>query len=191
MFEAGEATLPLDILDSGLPAGTDKWLAGLGVGPSDVARAKEALGGVWSAWRDNDLLRVEGVLHAGNTSLWVARGIRGKVLTPRSSHALGCSLRSRHSSSVQILADDFALPRQPHLAPLADANRIHPLEAQAAAGKLFYHKSRAGGNIGCYGYGAGIALATQDVLVAEGGKVSARHGEAVVGSRATVDTRRW
>ncbi|WOO83131.1 Succinate--CoA ligase [ADP-forming] subunit alpha, mitochondrial [Vanrija pseudolonga] len=142
VFEAGEATLPLDLLDGALPAGTDKWLADLGVGKADVARAKEALAGVWSAWRDNDLLRVEGVLHAGNTSL----------------------------SSVQILADDFALPRQPHLASLADAGRIHPLEAQAAAGKLFYHKSRAGGNIGCYGYGAGIALATQDVLVAEGGK---------------------
>ncbi|TXT10538.1 hypothetical protein VHUM_02043 [Vanrija humicola] len=142
VIEVGDAALQLDILDGALPPTTAQWLEAVGVDRADVDSAKDALGGVWGAWRDNDLLRVEGVLHPGNTSL----------------------------SSVQILADDFALPRRPHLAPLADADRIHALEAQAAAGKLFYHKSRQGGNIGCYGYGAGIALATQDVLVAEGGK---------------------
>lgn len=68
------------------------------------------------------------------------------------------------------LADPFATHRHPNLAELVDSSETHPLEAQAAKAGLFYHKSRRGGNIGCYGYGAGSAMSTMDVLAVVGGK---------------------
>jgi succinyl-CoA synthetase beta subunit len=71
-----------------------------------------------------------------------------------------------------VVADDFALYRQPHLESLVDQDRIHPLERQAAKDGLFYHRSRSGGDIGCFGYGAGVAMSTQDALRIAGGKVS-------------------
>lgn len=71
-----------------------------------------------------------------------------------------------------MVVDDFALHRQPHLESLVDQDRIYPLERQAAKDGLFYHKSRSGGNIGCFGYGAGVAMSTQDALRIAGGKVS-------------------
>lgn len=72
-------------------------------------------------------------------------------------------------TSIEVVADDFALKNHPHIATLGDEARVHPLERTAAAGGLFYHKNRAGGNIACYGYGAGIAMSTNDALVAAGG----------------------
>lgn len=70
--------------------------------------------------------------------------------------------------AVQI--DDFALFRQPEFAGLGEPNE-HALEAQAKRGKLFYQKTGKG-NIGCYGYGAGVAMSTMDALILEGGEVS-------------------
>jgi succinyl-CoA synthetase beta subunit len=74
------------------------------------------------------------------------------------------------SKEVSGLADPFASHRQPELLSLAESIPPHPLEALAAKAKLFYHKSRRGGNIGCYGYGAGSAMSTMDVLAVVGGR---------------------
>lgn len=74
-----------------------------------------------------------------------------------------------YSSSPDVHIDPFALYRQPKLAELAKTEKLHPLETQAAAGKLFYVK-HDGGNIGCFGYGAGNGMATLDVLAVKGGK---------------------
>lgn len=73
-------------------------------------------------------------------------------------------------TGVKIIADDFALKKYPQVKELGDEAAVHPLERTAAEGALFYHKSRSGGNIACYGYGAGIAMSTMDALVAAGGK---------------------
>lgn len=91
------------------------------------------------------------------------------------SQAWRSLLLLRIRSDVEAIADDFALKRQPDLRALEDDSLIHPLERQARQHGLFYHKSRTGGNIGCYGYGAGVAMSTMDALVAAGGKVRVSH----------------
>jgi succinyl-CoA synthetase beta subunit len=70
---------------------------------------------------------------------------------------------------ISGLSDPFASYRHPTTLALTDSIPPHPLEAQAAKANLFYHKSRRGGNIGCYGYGAGSAMSTMDVLAVVGG----------------------
>lgn len=71
------------------------------------------------------------------------------------------------SGNIRVVADDFALKDHPGVRELGAP--AHPLEDQAEAGKLFYHKGD--GNIACYGYGAGIAMSTMDALCAAGGRV--------------------
>ena len=80
------------------------------------------------------------------------------------------------STDISVIADDFALYRQPSNLTITDTQLEdeHPLERMAKAAGLFYHKSRAGGNVGAYGYGAGVAMSTMDALVAVGGRVSGR-----------------
>jgi succinyl-CoA synthetase beta subunit len=70
--------------------------------------------------------------------------------------------------------------KHPDLRLLGDGDLIHPLERKAAEGGLFYHKSRAAGTIGWYGYGAGVAMSTMDALVAAGGKVGSCLGLALL-----------
>lgn len=135
--------LPLDITSASLPAGTNAWLSDLGIKAGDREATAKALQGVWDAWRTNGLLRVSGKLDSNG---------HGTELT-----------------GIKIIADDFALNKYPANRALGDENRIHPLERTAAEGSLFYHKNRSGGNIACYGYGAGIAMSTMDALVAAGG----------------------
>lgn len=76
------------------------------------------------------------------------------------------------SSNVTAIADDFALSSYPSNRELENGDMIHPLERQAAEGGLFYHKNKAVGNIGCYGYGAGVAMSSMDALMTAGGIVS-------------------
>lgn len=56
--------LDLDILQRGLPSGTDAWLAQVGVSKADRPEAAKHIQGLWTAWRDNGLLRVTGNLHS-------------------------------------------------------------------------------------------------------------------------------
>lgn len=98
----------------------------------------------------------------------------------RTNHPVSCfpagsivtaHIRCRSDVSVQV--DDFAAYRQPTLKDSEDTSILHPLEVQARKAGLFYHKVEGGGNIGCYGYGAGVAMSTMDALVAAGGAVGA------------------
>lgn len=151
--------LPLDISQASLPAGTFAWLDELGVKAVDREATAKALQGLWDAWRSNGLLRVSGKLDSNGhgTEMYVSSwSSREKWLTPR--------------TGVKIVADDFALSKNPQIKELGDEGRVHPLERTAAEGALFYHKNRTGGNIACYGYGAGIAMSSMDALVAAGGK---------------------
>ncbi|BEJ11965.1 hypothetical protein CspHIS471_0204250 [Cutaneotrichosporon sp. HIS471] len=147
VFEAEKdgksVVLPLDISSASLPAGTNAWLGDIGIQAGEREATTKALQGVWDAWRNNGLLRVSGKLESNG---------HGTELT-----------------GVTVIADDFALSKYPANKALGDEKRIHPLERTAAEGSLFYHKNRTGGNIACYGYGAGIAMSSMDALVAEGG----------------------
>ncbi|BEI81356.1 hypothetical protein CcaverHIS002_0205160 [Cutaneotrichosporon cavernicola] len=147
VFEAEKdgksVVLPLDITSASLPAGTNAWLGDIGIQAGEREATTKALQGVWDAWRNNGLLRVSGKIESNG---------HGTELT-----------------GVKVIADDFALTKYPETKALGDEKRIHPLERTAAEGSLFYHKNRTGGNIACYGYGAGIAMSSMDALVAEGG----------------------
>jgi len=64
--------------------------------------------------------------------------------------------------------DDNALPRRPEIAALRDASEDSPLEVEAAAAGLSYIK--LDGDIGCLVNGAGLAMATMDIILLHGGK---------------------
>jgi succinyl-CoA synthetase beta subunit len=79
------------------------------------------------------------------------------------------------TSAGQVLAidakfnfDDNALFRRPELAALADPAETNPAEARAAAHGLSY--IALDGNIGCLVNGAGLAMATMDIVKLEGGE---------------------
>jgi succinyl-CoA synthetase beta subunit len=60
------------------------------------------------------------------------------------------------------------------LKDIAETADRHPLEKKASLAGLFYHKRKEGegGNIGSFGYGAGVAMSTMDALAVAGGRVS-------------------
>jgi succinyl-CoA synthetase beta subunit len=64
--------------------------------------------------------------------------------------------------------DDNALFRQPGVAELRDLSEEHPLEVKAASYDLSY--IRLDGNIGCMVNGAGLAMATMDIILLCGGR---------------------
>lgn len=64
--------------------------------------------------------------------------------------------------------DDNGLYRQPELVALRDLSEEEPSEVEAAEAKLTYIK--LDGNIGCLVNGAGLAMATMDVIKAFGGE---------------------
>ena len=64
--------------------------------------------------------------------------------------------------------DDNALFRHPELAELRDENEEDPLEREAQQHDLSYIKLE--GNIGCMVNGAGLAMATMDIIKLCGGK---------------------
>lgn len=79
------------------------------------------------------------------------------------------------TSDNQILAvdakvnlDDNALYRQPALAALRDISEEDPLEVEAGESGLNYIK--LDGNVGCMVNGAGLAMATMDIIKLSGGE---------------------
>ena len=68
---------------------------------------------------------------------------------------------------AKINLDDNALYRQPDLAALRDPNQEDPRELAAAAHQLSYIS--LDGNIGCMVNGAGLAMATMDLVKRHGG----------------------
>jgi len=68
----------------------------------------------------------------------------------------------------KINFDDNALSRQPDVAELRDIHEEEPLEVEAAKYDLNYIK--LDGNIGCMVNGAGLAMATMDIIKFYGGE---------------------
>jgi succinyl-CoA synthetase beta subunit len=68
---------------------------------------------------------------------------------------------------VKLNLDDNALYRHPDLAALRDLDEEEPLEVEASRYNLSYIK--LGGTIGCMVNGAGLAMATMDIIQLAGG----------------------
>ncbi|MDG5767494.1 ADP-forming succinate--CoA ligase subunit beta [Balneolales bacterium ANBcel1] len=86
---------------------------------------------------------------------------------------------------AKINFDDNALYRQPEIAQLRDESEEDPLELEAAASSLNYIK--LDGNVGCMVNGAGLAMATMDMIKLAGGEPA---NFLDVGGGANVDTVR-
>ena len=71
---------------------------------------------------------------------------------------------------AKIIMDDNALFRHPSLADFHDKDAESPAEFEARKAGLSYVKM--GGNIGCMVNGAGLAMATMDILESLGGKAA-------------------
>ncbi len=69
---------------------------------------------------------------------------------------------------AKLQFDDNALYRHPEIVALRDVEEEDPLEAEAAEADLNY--IRLDGNIGCMVNGAGLAMATMDLIQFVGGK---------------------
>jgi succinyl-CoA synthetase beta subunit len=69
---------------------------------------------------------------------------------------------------AKVVLDDNALYRHPDLAALRDVEEEDPLEVEAARARLSY--IRLDGNIGCMVNGAGLAMATMDIIQWAGGR---------------------
>lgn len=69
---------------------------------------------------------------------------------------------------AKISIDDNALYRQPELAAYRDVTEEDPLEVEAGENNLNYVK--LDGNVGCMVNGAGLAMATMDVIKLSGGE---------------------
>jgi succinyl-CoA synthetase beta subunit len=69
---------------------------------------------------------------------------------------------------AKINFDDNALFRHPDYAALRDLNEEEPLEIEASESNLNYVK--LDGNVGCMVNGAGLAMATMDIIKLSGGE---------------------
>ena len=69
---------------------------------------------------------------------------------------------------AKVDLDDNALFRHPELAEMRDTNEEDPLEVEAGANNLNYVK--LDGNVGCMVNGAGLAMATMDLIKLSGGE---------------------
>jgi succinyl-CoA synthetase beta subunit len=63
--------------------------------------------------------------------------------------------------------DDNALPRHPEILEMRDLDEESPLEVEASKSSLNYIK--LDGNVGCMVNGAGLAMATMDIIKYSGG----------------------
>jgi succinyl-CoA synthetase beta subunit len=67
----------------------------------------------------------------------------------------------------KLVIDDSALFRHPELAEMRDLNEEDPMEVEA--GKYSLNYIRLDGNVGCMVNGAGLAMATMDIIKLSGG----------------------
>ena len=86
---------------------------------------------------------------------------------------------------AKINFDDNALYRQPDIAALRDTSEEDPLELEASESQLNYIK--LDGNVGCMVNGAGLAMATMDMIKLAGGEPA---NFLDVGGGANVETVR-
>ncbi len=88
---------------------------------------------------------------------------------PVGNQPVGADRRWRHAGArCQDEFDDNALYRQPEITALQDESEEDPAELEAAKHDLSYIK--LDGTIGCMVNGAGLAMATMDIIKLRGGE---------------------
>jgi succinyl-CoA synthetase beta subunit len=117
---------------------------GLGLPKDQVARAVDLMKGLYAAFVANDASLVE----------------VNPFLQTRKGDLLALD--------AKINLDDNALFRHPDLVELRDLNEEAPLEVEASKYELNYIKLE-GGSVGCMVNGAGLAMATMDIIKLAGG----------------------
>jgi len=106
-------------------------------------------------------------------------GVRFLTALYQAYEAMDCSLAEINPLVVTteggVLAldakmnfDDNALPRHPDVMTLRDLDEEDPLEVEASKANLNYIK--LDGNVGCMVNGAGLAMATMDIIKLAGGR---------------------
>ncbi|OPY69460.1 MAG: Succinyl-CoA ligase (ADP-forming) subunit beta [Syntrophorhabdaceae bacterium PtaU1.Bin034] len=110
----------------------------LGLAPHLVNKAAPILLGLWRLFVENDCANAE---------------INPLVLTDSLDFV---------ALDGKVTIDDNALFRHPELASLHDASQENPLEAEAS--KLGLNYIKLTGNVGCMVNGAGLAMATMDLI---------------------------
>lgn len=117
---------------------------GLGLDPSQIGQATRILLGCYRAFRDLDATMVE---------------INPLVVTEEGDLI---------ALDAKMSFDENALFRRPHISELRDKSQEDPRETYAADRGLSY--VGLDGNIGCIVNGAGLAMATMDMILQEGGE---------------------
>lgn len=151
-------------IDPGLglqPFQTRKLAFGLGLEGKQVSNASKFMLGLYKAFISNDCSLAEINPLVVTTS--------GEVL----------------ALDAKINFDDSALFRHPELLELRDLDEEDPLEVEASRYNLNYIK--LDGNVGCMVNGAGLAMATMDIIKLAGGEPA---NFLDVGGGANVDTVR-
>ncbi len=106
-------------------------------------------------------------------------GVRFLMALVKAYEALDCSLAEINplviTTEGKVLAldakmnfDDNALDRHPEIRQLRDLDEEDPLEVEASKSNLNYIK--LDGNVGCMVNGAGLAMATMDIIKLAGGQ---------------------
>jgi succinyl-CoA synthetase beta subunit len=131
-----------------MPYQARKVAAGLDLPPDLINPAVKLLLGVYKTWWDCDASLVE-----INPLCLVAQPDETKTLM---------------AVDAKISLDDNALYRHKDLAEMRDMNEEAPLEIEASKHSLNYIK--LDGNIACLVNGAGLAMATMDIIQHFGGK---------------------
>ncbi|NNE24218.1 MAG: malate--CoA ligase subunit beta [Rhizobiales bacterium] len=117
---------------------------GLGIEPAQVQQVAETIIGCYRAFRDLDATMVE---------------INPLVITSEGSVM---------ALDAKMNFDDNAMFRRPNISELRDKSQEDPRESQAADRGLSY--VGLDGNIGCIVNGAGLAMATMDMIKQSGGE---------------------
>jgi succinyl-CoA synthetase beta subunit len=125
-----------------------KLAVALGLRGELIQAAGRLIGGVWKTWWECDATLVE------INPLAIIAGPDGKDRIV--------------AIDAKIGEDDNALPRHPEIQAMRDLNEESPLEVEASKFNLNYIKLE--GNIACLVNGAGLAMATMDIIQHYGGR---------------------
>ncbi len=117
---------------------------GMGLDASQVRQLGKIMAGLYRLFRDKDLSLIE----------------VNPLIVDKAGNLLALD--------AKINADDNALFRHPELAAMRDESQEDPTEAAASKHDLNY--VTLDGNIGCMVNGAGLAMATMDVIKLNGGE---------------------
>src|SRR5437773_5387545 len=130
-----------------MPFQARKIASGLGLQAELFNRAVKLIAGVWQTWWDSDASLVE------INPLCIVEADDGK--------------QSVVAVDAKMALDDNALYRHPEIQAMRDLNEEAPLEIEASKFNLNYIK--LDGSIACLVNGAGLAMATMDIIQHYGG----------------------